>query len=177
MTPPELITAPTVPVVALSDLKAHLREDHADQDALITSLEKAAVAYLDGWSGVLGRAIQPQVWRQEYDAGEPVRLSMPDVTGIVVTAFDAAGDAVNVEAVLKRSARGPYVDVTGSYSMLRVTYTCALSATKLPVAQHVVRLLVGHWFNSPEGVATGFSVAELPLAVNDLVTAMRWTEF
>lgn len=177
MTPPVLVTAPTTPVVALADLRAHLRVDHLDDDAVITSLEAAAVAHLDGWTGILGRAIRPQVWRQEFAAGEPVRLAMPDVTTITVVAFDAAGDEVSVTATLKADYRGPWVDVVGAYDTLRVTYTCAMTATQLPAAQIAVKLLVGHWYANREAVTVGAAPSELPFAVDALVKAMRWMNF
>lgn len=177
MTPPVLVTAPTTPVVALADLRAHLRVDHLDDDAVITSLEAAAVAHLDGWTGILGRAIRPQVWRQEFAAGEPVRLAMPDVTTITVVAFDAAGDEVSVTATLKGDHRGPWVDVVGAYDTLRVTYTCAMTATQLPAAQIAVKLLVGHWYQNRETVNVGNIVNDMPYAVEALVAAMRWADF
>lgn len=175
MTPPVLITPPAAPVVALADMKLHLRVSHTDEDSLITALEASAVAYLDGWKGVLGRAIASQVWRQEFKAGEAVRLLLPDVTAIEVTAYDDAGLEVDVDAVLVNSFQGPTVSITGSYADLRVDYTCAMDATKLPAAQAMIKLLVGHWYYNRESVAVGVSVAEMPMAVAALVTAMRWS--
>lgn len=175
MTPPILITAPAEPVVPLNDLKAHLVVEHSHHDALIAALEASAVAHLDGWHGVLGRAIKAQVWRQEFVAGEVARLLLPDVTAITVTALDAAGEAVHVEAELKTAFRGPYLDVTGSYATLRVDFTCAMPATRLPAAQAVVKLLVAHWYANREAVVTNGNVVALPMAVSALVTAMRWT--
>ena len=172
MTPPKLITPPTVPVVALADLRAHLRVDAADEDALIVALETSAVAYLDGWTGVLGRAIRPQVWRQTFDAGECVRLAMPDVTATAVTARDAAGDVVSVTTTLVADHRGPVVKVTGAYATLQVDYTCEMPPTLLPAAQVAVKLLVAHWFANREAV--GGQMAEVPLTVDALVTALRW---
>lgn len=177
MTPPVLITAPTAPVVTLADLKAHLRVDHADEDAMIASLESAAVAHLDGWTGILGRAIRAQQWRQEFSAGEFVRLAMPDVSAITVAAFDSDGDAVSVTTTLKADYRGPFVELVGSYETLRVTYTCAMTATQLPAAQIAVKLLVGHWYANRETVVAGSSPAEMPFAADALIKAMRWVDF
>lgn len=176
MTPPVLVTPPAAPVVSLADLKAHLRVDHADEDALITSLQAAAVAHLDGYKGVLGRAINSQVWRQEFEAGEPARLAMPDVTAITATGFDDAGAEVPIVATLKADYCGAYVEVTGSYAKLRVDFTCAMAAQQVPAAQAAVKLLVGHWYAHREAVVAGVSVATLPMAVGALVMAMRWMD-
>lgn len=176
MTPPVLVTAPTGPVVSLSDMKLHVRVDHDEDDGLITSLEEAAVAHLDGWRGTLGRAILPQVWRQEFDNGDALRLLLPDVTEVDVTAFNAEGAEVAVEAVLRQSFRGPYLEVDGGYSRLTCEYTCAMPATQLPAVIAAIKLLVGHWYANRETVVVGTSSSNLPLAVDALITAMRWRE-
>lgn len=66
MAAPVLVTPPADPVVSLSDLKDHLRVDADDENDLIEALEQAAVAHLDGWHGILGRAIMAQVWSQSF---------------------------------------------------------------------------------------------------------------
>ena len=177
MRPPVLITAPTEPVVTLAELLAHLRVDHSDEDDMIVSLERAAVAHLDGWTGVLGRAIRPQVWRQEFGATEVVRLAMPDVTAITLAGFDEAGESVTVSGILKADYRGPWVEVTGAYHTLRVTYTCGMTAAQLPAAQIVVKLMVGNWYANREAVVVGAAPAELPFAADALIKAMRWMDF
>lgn len=174
MTPPVLVTPPAAPVVSLADLKLHLRVDGSEEDALITSFQVAAVAHLDGWKGVLGRAMLSQVWRQEFDASETARLLLPDVSAVEVTAFDDAGEEVSVASELKYDFRGPYVEITGSYAKARVDFTCAMPVQQLPAAQHVVKMLVAHWYENREAV--GVSKAPLPIAVDALVTAMRWVD-
>jgi uncharacterized phiE125 gp8 family phage protein len=69
MLSPTLITAPALEAVTLAEAKAHLRVDVAetDADAGIQEMIDAAVEYLDGFAGVLGRAVMTQTWSQEYD--------------------------------------------------------------------------------------------------------------
>lgn len=72
---PTLIAAPTDEPITLAEAKMHLRETVSDGDELlddamdaeITAMIKAAVAHIDGFTGILGRAIMPQTWSQEYD--------------------------------------------------------------------------------------------------------------
>jgi len=73
---PVLVTAPTAMPVSLTEAKAHLRVTSSDEDALITALIASATAYLDGWTGILGRCLMQQIWRQHYDCfdGEIVAL-------------------------------------------------------------------------------------------------------
>lgn len=144
-----LTTPPVGPVVPLPDLKAHLRVDHDDEDALITSLEMAAVAYLDGWGGILGRAIKAQSWTFTATAGDIVS-PMPDVT-----AATQDGQAITVaDDVLTVPADGA------------VTITCALPARYLPTVQMAVKLIVSHWF---EDRAAG----PIPASADALISSMR----
>lgn len=62
-----LVTGPATPPVSLEEAKLHLRVDTADDDTLIEGLIDAAVAHLDGYSGVLGRAMIAQTWELSLD--------------------------------------------------------------------------------------------------------------
>lgn len=170
-----LITPPASPVVPLADLKLHLRVDASDEDALITSLEAAAVGYLDGWRGVLGRAILSQVWRQEFDSWGLLRLAMPDVSEVTVTYLDTAGDEqIATMAELRNGPCGPVVDADGpSADRIFVDMTCAMSAAHLEVAKTTIKLLVAHWFSNREAVGPT-AMADAPMSAGALISAMRW---
>ena len=76
------VTPPVEPVLTLDEAKEHLRVVHSDEDLLIQSLIDAAVSWLDGWDGVLGRCIMPQTWR--IDAADLVAgFRLPDVSEAV----------------------------------------------------------------------------------------------
>lgn len=80
------IAPPTAQVVTLEEMKEHLRllpgDDH--EDLLIQSLIDAAVSWLDGWDGVLGRCIMLQTW--QIEAADLVAFfRLPDVTEAVAT--------------------------------------------------------------------------------------------
>lgn len=146
----KLITPPTGPVVSLADLKAHLRVDGADEDTLIASLEAAAVAYLDGWGGVLGRAILPQTWEFDAVAGD-VLSPMPDVSAATQdsVALTVADDVITVP----------------SDGAVRIT--CAMDERYLPTVEMAVKLIVAHWF---EDRAAG----QLPASADALIGSIRW---
>lgn len=110
---PVRVTAPADTPISLGDAKAHLRVDFHDEDLLIVSYIKAAVGHYDGWSGVLGRCLVSQQWRQDFDgfAGS-LRLPFPDASQPVVTYRDASGAAQTVSGssyVLHEDERGPYI--------------------------------------------------------------------
>ena len=168
MTPPVLVTGPTEPVVAVADLRAHLRVVGTHDDAVIAGLHDAAVAHLDGWRGVLGRAIRSQVWRVTATGEGPHLLPMPDVTAIAAT---VGGGPVAVESEL--TVRGAQVTVPGVTGDAVVTFTCEMPAQLRPAAEMAVKLMVGHWYEHREAVGPS-SIVALPLAVDALIGALRW---
>ena len=153
---PYLITAPSLPVVGLSDLKSHLRVDHSADDALILGLEAQAVAHLDGWTGILGRCIMPQTWAVDLTAGRHV-LPMPDVT-----AASLDGDPLTVTP----GPCGPMVTIEEDGA---VHFTCAMPARLLPAAQGAVKLAVAEWYERREAGSADFGPA-----YGALVGTIRW---
>jgi fatty-acyl-CoA synthase len=84
--------------VTLTEIKAHCRVDGADSDAVLNALIAAAVSHLDGHTGILGRAMVTQTWRQDFEAfGGRLRLPLWPVASVTsVTYRDAAGDSHGV---------------------------------------------------------------------------------
>ena len=117
MLAPVRTVAPTSMPVSLTEAKAHLRVDHDDQDDLITAQIKAATAYLDGYSGILGRALIIQTWQQDF-AGFADRLAFPisPVTAIVSVAYFDAG---NMQQTLDADVHDLFADARGAYVALR----------------------------------------------------------
>lgn len=76
---PVLVAEPAEPPVTVTELKLPLGLDHtADYDAYLEQLIGTVVEHLDGWRGILGRAIILQQWSQFYPRWERImRLPMP----------------------------------------------------------------------------------------------------
>lgn len=113
MLSPVLITPPVASPVTLEEAKEHLRVDHDDENTLIQGLIGAAVAHIDGYEGILGRAIMPQTWSQEYDGfcGDMV-LPFGPVQSVSSVGYD--GETFTDYRLLK-DGRGPFLRVsTGS---------------------------------------------------------------
>lgn len=159
---PVLVSAPDAEVVSLDDVKRHLRVEHDDDNAQIAALILAAVGHLDGWTGILGRAIKPQIWREAFDGAGPYRLSMPNVTEVTVRADGetVTGSAVSLDAV------GPVVALPDGVSSGEtvIEYTCGLPDTLLPVAEAAVMLYVSHLYER----------TDLSPAFGALVSSLRW---
>lgn len=175
------ITAPTLAIVTLAEMKAHLRVTHADEDALIGSLIDAAVAHLDGWYGVLGWCLGSQQWLLTYDTFPDGPIALPlgplvtldsvqyddGVSPVLVTlpADEYVVDATNREAWLMPVTSWPTADGTNA---VRVTFTVGHATLAeihkaIPVA---VKLIAAHWYENREGQS-------VPAAVDAVIGPLR----
>jgi uncharacterized phiE125 gp8 family phage protein len=179
VTDPVLITPPAAMPVSLVEAKAHLRVDHDDDDAVIEGMVAAATSYLDGYNGILGRAIMPQVWREEWDGFHPafpLRLGpVSAVAGISYT--DGAGlpaTATGARVVTSAGAAFVFPAVAASWpsgSAVSVEYTAGY-ATVPPALKMAILLHIGALYENREGVAEK-SMAVLPLAYEALIAPYR----
>lgn len=159
------ITAPTGSVVSLEELKAYLRVDGTHEDALITALEKAAVAKLDGYRGILGRCILEQTWEVSFDEAGRFHLPLTDI--VSVQAFDDADQPIDF--TIRDFAAGSSIEVAGP---ARVQITAELPADLLDVVKQAIKMLVAHWYENREAVAEG-NMNNVPLAFHALAGVAR----
>lgn len=107
MLSPVLVTPPVDLPVTLAEAKMHLRIDPNDatEDDMILRMIRAATERLDGYDGLLGRAICPQTWAQEYD-GFCRELTLPFGPVVSVSSVNS-GDVTDYR--LLSDGRGPFV--------------------------------------------------------------------
>lgn len=117
MLAPVRTVAPATMPVSLAEAKAHLRVDHDDQDDLITAQIKAATAYLDGYSGILGRALITQTWRQDFAAFAD-RLPLP-VSPVIAIASIIYFDVGNMQQILDAGVYDLIAEARGAYVALQ----------------------------------------------------------
>lgn len=121
---PVRTVAPELTPVSLMEAKAHLRVDFEDDDGLIAALVDAATEHLDGYTGILGRALVTQTWRQDFcdwPADRVLRLKLAPVASVTsVKYFDASNAEITVAAsgnyALLEDARGPYIKFTSDFA-------------------------------------------------------------
>lgn len=189
MLAPVRTVAPTATIVSLSDAKRHVRVDGDDEDALIGGLVNAAVAHLDGYSGVLGRALTTQTWTQDFSAfSDTMRLPVGNLLSVTSIAYY---DSTNAQQTLASSVYDGLSDTLGPYitrkpdqawpstytrpDAVRVTWSAGYgplaSDVPIPIKQAIL-LLVGHWYANREAVvaAPGIVAVELPVAVDALLS-------
>src|SRR5690606_1371817 len=192
---PVLITPPAIQPVTLAEAKLHLRVDHNDEDTLIESLIRAATEHLDGWTGILGRYLVEQVWRQDHDrfAREMIIPLGPVIAVQSITWRDPAGQLNTVPSGcydLRTDEAGnviirfdvDYVFSTNLHESRAVAITFkaghitnhgspATSTVPDPLKVAIL-LLVGHWYQNREAVNAA-GMASLPFAVEALIAPYR----
>lgn len=195
---PVLVTAPAANPITLTEVKAQLDISYSDKDTYLTSLITAAVSYLDGWTGILGRCLVEQTWRQDYDYFYRVfDLPLAPVIAITSVKYDDASaveqtvSASNYELVT-RSDGSSFVRMIDDFSVpsidpesgpsVRITYTVGYpqsggSSTVPAAIKQAMLLLIRHWFDNPSAVVVGVSAQPMPMAVDALLAPWRRVRF
>lgn len=185
---PVRLAAPAVSVIDLVDAKSHMHVDYNDDDELIEAFIAAAIAHLDGYSGILGRCLVHQTWQQnsgEWPSGS-LRLPFPDVSGVTVTYFDQDNAQQTLPASqyrLLEDARGAFLEWDDSFKYpslfergdaISVSMECGYGANKADVPASIriaVQMLVAHFYQNREAAGAGLS--ETPFGVLALVSPYR----
>jgi uncharacterized phiE125 gp8 family phage protein len=113
MLAPVRTVEPAITPVSLADVKAQLRVDHTDDDMMIGALLLAATERFDGWTGILGRCLVEQTWRQEFACFSGcLRLPLAPVLSVdSITYFDGE----NAQQTLDTSVYALFADTLGPY--------------------------------------------------------------
>jgi uncharacterized phiE125 gp8 family phage protein len=178
--------APAELPVTVAEAKENSRIDHTDSDTLVESLIGAAVSYLDGYTGVLGRCIVSQDWRQDFEDWDwRLRLPFPDVSSVTVkyqdendaeqtvssADYEIIEEAFGASVVFRDSFEEPslYDDMVAPIS---VTFTAGYGgASDVPEAlKSAIKLMVGHWYEHREAAG---DTDKLPYGFDMLIAPFR----
>jgi uncharacterized phiE125 gp8 family phage protein len=192
MLAPVRVIPPAELPVSLEEAKAHLRIDFGDDDFYVAGLIEAATAHLDGWSGILGRALVTQTWRQDlcgFPCDGVIRLPLAPVQAVTaITYRDEVGADMTLDpgvtTEVMTDALGPFVRLRGGQSWpataqgddaVSVVFTAGYGASSaVPQAiRHAILLLVGHWHATREPVNIGNITSNLDFAVTALLAPFR----
>ncbi len=188
---PTRVTAPAINPVALSDVKARLRVDHAEDDAALTAYIEAATRHLDGWDGVLGRCLINQQWKMTLsDIPGCIILPFPMCSNIVVSvsADGATGTPIDGEFVspVSETSCGSRVSIFSAYlppaldpekGFVEVTFTAGYGAAAADVPapiRQAIHLMVGDMYRFTETAAlVQSSEIKMSATVNSLISPYR----
>jgi uncharacterized phiE125 gp8 family phage protein len=192
--PPVQTTPPADPPVSVADVKGHLRIGHSSEDAVLEAFLAAAVSHLDGHSGILGRCMVTQTWKQPFPCW-PVdgclRLPFPDVDvdSVEIHYLDELAD----DQTLADDEFEVLQDDIGAYVRLRAAFTSPAiqddraapvwvvfdagygDATKVPpTIKAAILLIVGDLYENRENtVVEDVRVTEMPIAASRLLAPFR----
>lgn len=195
----ELITPPTADLVSLEALKEQVAAtEFTDDDDLITAARDAVVGHLDGYSGVLGRALAEQTWRLHLDRfprRREIRLPLPPLLGVEsITYLDLAGVQQTLGADQYRvltGERAALVLASGAAwpatlcepRAVSVTFRCGWAAptgdeawpVKLRPVIAAIKLMVGDLYANRETGVVGTVAAEIKMSttVDRLLAPLR----
>lgn len=189
---PVRTVAPAGPILTLAEAKAHLRVDHDDDDALITAIVQAATDHVDGYAGILGRALVSQTWRMNIECW-PARIRLPLAPVSAITSvkyYDTANAQQTLDGsnyALLDDALSPLIVWTGTASLppifdredaIEVLFVAGYGGAASDVPQpirHAALLLAGNLYESRETFVVGETVATLPFAAMSLLAPFRRT--
>jgi len=179
-----VVTPPEAALVDLDLTKAHLRVDHDEDDALITSYIEAACGHLNGPGGWLNRSISPQTLELRRDGFWcPLRLPYGPVTAIVSVVYvdgsgteqtlDDAGYVLNDEA-LSLAYGASWPSVRGDRNGVRIRYEAG-DATLHPSVRSAILLMVGDLYSNRESSVQGLTSAGIAMSttVENLLAPFR----
>jgi uncharacterized phiE125 gp8 family phage protein len=185
---------PAATPISLTEAKAHMRVYFEDDDALITALIEAAVRYVDGYEGILGRAMVTQTWRDDMPAfpSKGIDLLVGDVQSVTsIQYYDEDGDQQTYDAAnyrLQKASGISYIEQISTASWpgvatrddaISITYVAGFGdADAVPGAiKQALLLMVAHWYENREaGVARG-AATEMPFGATALLAPWRRVGF
>lgn len=187
MIAPVRTVAPTELPVTLDEAKQWARIDHSDHDDMVNALISAAVGHTDGHTGVLGRCLVTQTWRQDFACWQgSLQLPFPDVASVVVKYYDASNALQTVSSSLYSllaDERGSYVWFNDDFTAptvsddrmdaVQVTLVAGYgAASAVPEAiKAAIKMLVAHWYDNV--AASEANMNEIPFGVSAILAPYR----
>lgn len=185
MIKPVLITAPADAPITLEDVKKHLRVFFSDDDLYLDALIKAAVAHLDGYSGVLNRCMMSQTWKTVHRRFcHRMETLFTDTTDVVVTYYDTDGQLQTIDNTGGAAYRvyPDYIEFVSGFSFpsiecrddavtIESTHGYAEVPETLALA---MKILIAHWYRNREPATFGGMPSKIPFSVDALLAPHRW---
>lgn len=189
---PKRTILPLVEPVTLTELKAHLRIDHADEDSYITNLITAARELVESY---LKKALIAQTyvwtlnsWRLDIDPSGKRFIELPVGPLLAITSINTYGEndnatlwaadqyyAAKSQNRLYARAGVSWPDVTRVAEGIEIAYQAGFGANASDVPQGVKQALMqlaAHLYDTRTAVNQS-PLKPIPLSVLDLLTPYR----
>lgn len=191
------VITPPGEVVSLNDAKKHLRVEHEDDDAYITGLVAAAIAWIGGPEGWLGRALGVQTLEMITDRfadGCRTWIDIPyppliDVVSVKYINSDGVETTLDVDAYevvlgqLRPAWNTSWPSTRLQSDAVRIRFRAGgkyndddppVLVDDLPKpARIAILMLVGQWYFNRKPIVVGAPVEQLPFAVEALLSPLR----
>lgn len=183
-----LTAAPAVEPVTVDEAKAHLRIDHAEEDALLASLIATSRLHIET---ALDLALITQGWCWRLDAWPDEKIvALPirpvrSVDAVRITAASGSVETLAAERFLLDGTGTPprLISTDGAWPRpgaaalgIEIEFTAgfgsAASDVPAPIRQALLTL-VGHWYENRHGVELGGGEMRIPGAVSALLMPYR----
>lgn len=175
--------------VSLTELKAHVRQDHSADDTVLTDLISAAAETVED---AQARVLQKSTWAltlEDWPASGIIvlpRYPLVSVTSVTYllegestpTTFASSNYRVDTamlppRIVLKQNVLWPTASLERG-SPITVTFIAGYEDGEVPEkVKHAIKLLAGHWYEHRESVVTGTITGRVPQAYESLILADR----
>lgn len=182
----ELVTGPTTEPVTLTEAKAHLRLDIADDDGLLAGYLMAARHFIETQTkrDLVTKTWDYSIdyrWPRKYHGWHMIRLPLNPVQSVTsVTYVDDSGATQTLASdQYIVSANDSYSSIVPAYDVSWPTVRCVPSAVTVrfvsgyvncpPDLKVAVLLMAGHLYENREAVS-GKAMSEMPLSVDALVS-------
>jgi len=188
--PTVIKTAPSVEPVTASELKAHLRVTHTDEDTYIGTLITAARQWIENYTN---RQLVTATWTLYLD-GFSAQIDMPHPPLQSVTSvqyYDTGGTLQTLSSAVytvDTYARiGRLVEASGQVwpatqdiiNAVQIEYKAGYgdAGSNVPTAvRQALLLLAAHWYENRESVVVGVTSTHVPETVDSLLASYRiWT--
>ncbi len=181
-----LLQGPAAEPLELDDVKAHLRLDGDDEDALLGSLITTSRSHVEA---ALGLALMTQTWRWQADrwpcsgivelmtrplrSVERVAVHTIKINPVIV---DPADYVVDIATARIAPENGQWLHPMVSLGGIEIDFAAGYGdiATDVPEPiRQALRLLVAHWYEVRNPVHIGSIATRVPDTVSELLTPYR----
>lgn len=185
----EIVTPPAAEPLTLSEVKAHCRVEHNDDDTLIARLIQTAVDFTDV-NGILGKAMISQTWG-EWIAPNPstVLLSLGEVQSVSAIKFYDTDNALQTatlsdffvlgtkgRTIIRPKPSKAWPTTFDRDDAIKIEYVIGFGGSPSDVPQtvrHALMVLTAHWYENRENSITGTTIKTLPYGFDDLMDYER----